>query len=580
MSEKPTYEEFENQIHELKNALQDRLRMGKILSDEIHRRRNLIDTLKYESEERFRVLSDDLPALICEFLPDSTLTFVNKVYCEFFAKPVEALIGRRFLDFIPKDQKESVKAAYMSLTPQQPLRIYTHKVIKNGGIVWQEWRDRAIFNSQGKAVKYRSVGFDITDRKRSEEALQESEKKYRLLFELESDAIFLIDKDTGNILEANASATKLYGFSRKDLLRMKNVDLSAEADKTKHATQQQYIHIPIRYHRKKDGTVFPVEITASHFKWNGRDAHIAAVRDITSRVEAESARNELEKQLYHAQKMESIGTLTSGIAHDFNNILGIIDIQTTLALGNVPESNQVYSQLKEIEKACQKAEDIVKQLLNFGCKTDLKLQPLMIASVIEDALKFIKSSIPTNIAIEQDIQAESETVLADPVQISQIILNLCINAFQAMERTGGTLTVAVKKVTVNDNLVKNHPDLKRGRHINITVSDTGPGIASEVIDRIFDPYFTTKAADEGSGMGLAVVQSFVNNYNGVIFADSKPGQGATFNIFLPVVEESVLSDKSKGQITRKEKSNETFSTFFSNDPCSGKCSYARRLWRQ
>ena len=244
----------------------------------------------------------------------------------------------------------------------------------------------------------------------------------------------------------------------------------------------------------------------------------------------------MEGILRQSLKMESIGTLAGGIAHDFNNILGIIVGNVELAFDDVPKGNPAYSSLEEIKDASLRAKNIVRQLLDFSRKTDQKLQPIEIASVIKDALKFLRSTIPTTIDLQQHIEEQGETILADATQINQIMLNLCINASQAMELTGGTLTVSVQTVILDDNTIKDYPGLSSGQYVEIMVSDTGPGINPENMDRIFDPYFTTKDVGKGSGMGLAVVQGIVKNHSGAIFVESEPGRGATFSILFPLVE--------------------------------------------
>ena len=251
----------------------------------------------------------------------------------------------------------------------------------------------------------------------------------------------------------------------------------------------------------------------------------------------------MEENLRQSQKMESIGTLTGGVAHDFNNILGIIVGNTELALDDVPEWNPAHSNLEEIKTASLRASKIVKQLLSFSRKTDQKLQPIEIAFVIKDALKFMRSTIPTTIDIQQDIQVTDETILADPTQINQVMMNLCINASQAMEQTGGNLTVNMEKVILDDNSAKDYPDLRNGEYVKVTVSDTGAGIDPEIIERIFDPYFTTKEVGKGSGMGLSVVLGIINNHNGAISVDSKPGKGTTFSILFPVAAEKPEIEK-------------------------------------
>ncbi len=256
----------------------------------------------------------------------------------------------------------------------------------------------------------------------------------------------------------------------------------------------------------------------------------------------QAEKKKIEIQLQHAHKMESIGTLAGGIAHDFNNILGIIVGNTELALDDIPKWNSAYSSLKEIKTASFRAKNIVKQLLSFSRKTDQKLQPIQIALVIKDALKFLRSTIPTTINIQENIQTSDETILADPTQINQIIMNLCANAAQAMEQTGGDLNVTVKKVILDKPSAKNNSGLKNGAHVKIIISDTGPGIDPKIMDQIFDPYFTTKEVGKGSGMGLAVVHGIVKNHNGAIAVDSEMGKGAKFIILFPLTSKKSVPE--------------------------------------
>ena len=264
---------------------------------------------------------------------------------------------------------------------------------------------------------------------------------------------------------------------------------------------------------------------------------------------------DIETQLRQSHKMESIGTITGGIAHDFNNILGIILGNTELALDDVPEWNPAHSNLEEIKTAGLRATNIVRQLLSFSRKTDQKLEPIEIALVIKDALNFLRSTIPTTIDIEQDIQITNETILADPTQINQIIMNLCINASHAMEETGGAIKVIEKKVSLDNTSAKAYPELSPGEHIMIQVSDTGKGVDPDIIDRIFDPYFTTKKVGKGSGMGLSVVHGIVKNHSGTITVDSNPGIGTRFSILFPLATEKPMAETKTSE--ELSKGNET-----------------------
>ena len=405
---------------------------------------------------------------------------------------------------------------------------------------------------RGNSVKVFATVQDITEQKRSEKALRESEEKYRKLFELESDAIFLIEKDTGKILEVNASATDIYGFSREELLTMKNTDLSAEPSQTKKATKDCFTKIPVRYHRKKNGTVFPVEITASHLNWNGRQAHIAAIRDISFRVEAESMQDLLEKELYQARKMESIGMLAGGIAHDFNNILSSIIGFTELALDDVNKGSLIEDNLREVLGAGSRAKDLVKQILAFARQSEEENKPIQFSMIAKEVLKLIRSSLPTTIEIKENIGSDS-LIMGNSTNIHQILLNLCTNAAYAMEEHGGTLELSLKDIIIGSEDGIKIRGLTPGNYIEIKVSDTGVGIPPDIIGSIFEPYFTTKPMGEGTGMGLAMVHGIVVGYDGKITVESKLGKGSTFTIYLPVIKKRAFSCLNKSEDVPKGK---------------------------
>ncbi|WP_073614796.1 ABC transporter substrate-binding protein [Desulfopila aestuarii] len=250
-------------------------------------------------------------------------------------------------------------------------------------------------------------------------------------------------------------------------------------------------------------------------------------------------RQQLEQKLRFSQKLEALGNLTGGIAHDFNNILGIIIGNAELALLDTTESHPTYHNLSEIRNACNRARDIVQHLLMFNRKSDKELRPIAVADLLKDSLRFLRTIIPPNIELINQIQTIDEHLLADPPQIYQALLNLFTNGVQAMEDTGGTLTIASRTELLREPLKCSTGEIPPGRYIRLSVSDTGHGIAPHLIEKIFDPYYTTREFGKGTGMGLSIVHGIIQSHNGAILVQSFVGQGTTFILYLPVIEKIV-----------------------------------------
>jgi len=396
---------------------------------------------------------------------------------------------------------------------------------------------------------------EIDGRKKIEQALNNSEKKYKALFNNAQVALFRNRISDGKLLEINERYANLAGYSTvEDCLAEFNAsDAWVDANgRNEFLAVLQENGFVVDYETKiirRDGTAVWISFSATIFSEQGFVE--GSIVDITERKQAEQERDTLQANLIQTQKMESIGTLTRGIAHDFNNIMGIILGNTELALEDVSESNPAHSYLEEIKKASLRAANIVRQLLNFSRITEQKLEPVQIAFAINDALKFLRSTIPATITIEQDIQVTNETILADSTQINQIMMNLCINASHAMEQTGGNLTIRVENALLESDSSKDYPDLKSGRYVKVMVTDTGSGIDPIIIERIFDPYFTTKGVGKGSGMGLSVVHGIVKNHGGAITVDSSPGNGTKFSMLFPLAKEtSAIETQTTQQIPR------------------------------
>ncbi|MBU0769060.1 MAG: response regulator, partial [Proteobacteria bacterium] len=374
----------------------------------------------------------------------------------------------------------------------------------------------------------------------AEKTLRESEEKYRLLFENANDAIFVAQDQL--IKFPNPRTLELAGYSTEELAKIPFVDLVHPEDKA--LVVDRHIRrlsgeedLPATYSFRvinKTGDEVLIELSAVTIIWEGRQATLNFLRDITQQ-------KKIETQLQEAQRMEAIGTLAGGIAHDFNNIIGIILGYSELAVDDVPELNPARRKLEEIRKASLRAKDVVRQLLSFARKSEIKKKPTNLIPIVKESLNFLRSSIPRSIEIRQNIPEDVDSILADPTQMNQVLINLCTNANHAMPE-GGILEVSLQNVELDGDMAVNYPDLKPGRYVNLTVSDTGQGINLELKDRIFDPYFTTKEIGKGTGMGLSVVHGIVLSHKGAIFVDSEIGHGTTFSLFFKVVKEEAVSE--------------------------------------
>jgi PAS domain S-box-containing protein len=284
--------------------------------------------------------------------------------------------------------------------------------------------------------------------------------------------------------------------------------------------------------RKKDGGTVHLETAISPIRnVEGTVAnYLALMRDVTNEVL-------LQKQLAQSQKMEAIGTLAGGIAHDFNNIIFAITGYTELALEEMPNGCQAQADLQRVLEGAARAGEMVKQILAFSRQGQHERRVLNLSPIVKEGLKFLRASIPSTVQIQQKIESGLGKVYADPTQIHQVLMNLCTNAAHSMRDTKGILTVILAGTRVDNVFAEKHPPLVPGPHVTLTVADSGHGIPPELLDRIFDPYFTTKQAGEGTGLGLSVLHGIVKSHGGVVTVSSEPQQGTTFVVYLPVTDD-------------------------------------------
>jgi len=262
----------------------------------------------------------------------------------------------------------------------------------------------------------------------------------------------------------------------------------------------------------------------------------------------EEERAKLQAQLNQAQKMEAIGVLAGGIAHDFNNILGVILGYADMAREDAPPDSLFAKDLERVVSSAHRAKDLVKQILAFSRQSTVDRIPMKLQPIVKESLKLLRASIPSTIAIAADFQSHDGVVLADPTQVHQIVINLCTNAFHAMEQTGGTLSVTLKTVSIDAQSATAAGHISAGEYVVLTVSDTGTGIGPEIIDKIFDPYFTTKEIGRGTGMGLSITHGIISSYHGAITVDSILGQGSTFHVYLPILHEEAAESAESAAV--------------------------------
>jgi PAS domain S-box-containing protein len=284
-------------------------------------------------------------------------------------------------------------------------------------------------------------------------------------------------------------------------------------------------------------------------------ASLSSGEDITDVERLEKQQQQLEAQLVQARKMEAIGTLAGGIAHDFNNILYPVIGFTEMAMTNLDSDHPAHTNLSNVLKGALRAKELVRQILTFSRKKSLEIKPLAVQPIIKEALKLLRSTIPKNITILHDIDDSTAAVVADPTQIYEIIMNLCTNAYHAMETTGGVLTVIFEEKTIaRDDAFP--LEIEPGLYCVLTVKDTGPGISEEIIKQVFEPYFTTKETGKGSGLGLSVVHGIVKAYNGGIEVKSQKGKGAGFHVYLPCIQEDIFGQETEKPV-EKQSGSET-----------------------
>ena len=497
-----------------------------------------------ESEERFRSAFDDAPIGMALSMPDGRYLRVNRSLCGILGYSEKELLATTWQAITHPDDL-GMNLLYMKQALAGDIHYFEVEkryVHKGGRIVWALSGVSLVRDERGKPLHFVSQVRDITEQKR----LAGEMVRLKQAVDNSGEIIFMTDA-IGTITFVNPAFTRLYGYTSQEVIgkttprilksgkhAQEEYELYWKAILSKQLVRREFVN------KTKVGGLVTVECAVSPIL-DDRGAiagFLAAQRDITDRKRAAEEKAELEAQLVLAQKMEAIGTLAGGVAHDFNNILTAIQGYTDLSLMKVPEDDPLRHNLTEVRKASERAANLTRQLLLFSQRQVVSLKPVDLNKIVTDLMKMLGRIVGEHYKLETNLQADLWTVSADSGQIDQVIMNLVVNARDAMPN-GGEITIATENVGAEEEYYRQHPHARPGELVCLSVSDKGGGMDKETLSRIFEPFFTTKERGKGTGLGLAVVHGIVTKHDGWIDVESEPGKGSTFRVFLPVTSEEV-----------------------------------------
>jgi len=492
-------------------------------------------------EASYRLLVENQTDLVVKVDIEGRFLFASPSYCRMFGKTEDELLGQTFMSLVHEDDRESTAQAMEALYGPPHTASLEQRARTKAGWRWLAWSDTALLDEAGRVTAIIGVGRDITERKQAEAALKESRDLFDSFMGYLPALAFIKDRE-GRYIYTNQWYHTRFAEPRGSRLGKTDRELWSEevardlmANDRTVLTGKRILNVLETTHFQGETQYW--QVTKFPLYRNDEALYVGGVAfDVSDRMRAEEAKQELEFQLLQTQKMEAIGTLAGGIAHDFNNILSAIIGFTEMSLMDVPPDSGVTANLRKVLQAGGRARDLVKQILTFSRQGQTDPKPIHLQPIVKEALKLLRASLPATLTMDAIIEPAG-MVMADPTQIHQLIMNLCTNARDAMENVEGTLTVILESVVLGAEKAARYPRLSPGNYSKLTVCDTGQGIPSHIMEKIFDPFFTTKGEGRGTGMGLAVVHGIVERIGGAITVDSAPGEGACFIIFLPVIED-------------------------------------------
>jgi PAS domain S-box-containing protein len=501
----------------------------------------------HQIEKRFREMADNIREVFWLFdWIEQKVIYVSPAYETIWGRSVEDLYHRyeEWAESIYPDDLEYADESFQAIAQTGGGEIREYRIVRpDGSVRWVSDRGFAIKDDSGNVVRIAGIAEDITDRKRAEMALRESEERFRELAELMPETIFEIDLDS-NLTYVNRNAFNYFGYTRSDLKKgLKSLDMLIPKDRERAAENTAKIlkgeNTGINEYTalRKDGSTFPVMVHSAPIIKQGMPAGLRGfIIDITDRKKAEEERRKLEVQFQQAQRFEALGTLAGGIAHDFNNLLMNIQGNTSLMLCEIKKSHPYYNMLKNIEKQVKSGTRLTRQMLGYARKGKFNVKAIELNKVVHESAETFGRT-RKEITIQRDFADHLYAVEADRGQIEQVLLNLYVNAADAMPG-GGHLHLKTKNVShlrIKSDQYKPQP----GNYVQLTISDSGIGMDQHTLEHIFDPFFTTKEMGRGTGLGLASVYGIIKSHDGYIDVTSEKGQGTTFTIFLPATHKTV-----------------------------------------
>ncbi len=494
-------------------------------------------------EELYRDFVEGSNDVVTRTDSEGRFTFVNFKAQEIFGLPSTECIGLTAMEFVHVDDRNKLMDAFRAWTRDKPehVTLENRQVSRSGEVRHLLWTVSPHFDESGRLTHMNNTGRDITERKRAEEQQQ----LLAMAMDQTAESIVITGID-GSIEYVNPAFETHLGYSREEASReIPRIFQGTEHDRAFFSSMQDTLRNGRVWAgrvvtRSKDGSLFEEEATISpvHDSDGNITHYVAVTRDVTREAE-------LEARLVQSQKMEAIGTLAGGIAHDFNNLLQVMLGYLDLQRADTPADSLGAQRLDKIRIAGERATRLVDQILAFSRRSEQERKPLRLQPILLEALKLLRASIPSTIEIRESIDDDSGLVMADSTEMHQVVMNLCTNAYHAMREHGGVLEVTLDEVTMDSASAGRIPGMEEGIKVRLSVRDTGTGMVSATLERIFDPYFTTKSVGDGTGLGLATVRGIVEGCGGAVTVESELGVGTRFEVYFPLATRPTDGEETK-----------------------------------